>query len=232
MHRSLRIAIVVALLAGGAVHAQSGSSIRYKWHDGQGLVHFSDSLNAEAMKYGYDLVNDHGMVIRHVPRQLTAEERVWPTSSPPKRRRKSVLRRISPMPKHRCCQPIRARRCTRSRCSRPGHHRSADPHHADQPAQPGKGADRAAQSCRDIESAKEKVPKFLIDSIAEQRRVVTDQRNTLHRQQALRVETVQQQVKAADPLSRAEGRAGQRLPLNPAIRHGRDPCHGTFRKAA
>src|SRR3546814_16654252 len=38
-------------------------------------MHFSDSLTAEAMKYGYELVNDRGMVVRRVPRQLNAEER-------------------------------------------------------------------------------------------------------------------------------------------------------------
>ena len=46
-----------------------------------------------------------------------------------------------------------------------------------------------------MENAKRPVPKFLVDSIAQQRGVVTTQRNTLQRQQALRAQTVQQQAK-------------------------------------
>jgi hypothetical protein len=76
MRKSAFIFAIVAFTACVAVQAQNTGNIRYKWVDGQGLAHFSDSLSAEAMKYGYDLVNDRGIVIQHVPRQLTPEERV------------------------------------------------------------------------------------------------------------------------------------------------------------
>src|SRR5574337_508155 len=75
MRKSLLILAALALGASVTAHAQNTGSVRYKWYDGQGLMHYSDSLTAEAMKYGYDLVNDRGMVVRHVPRQLNAEER-------------------------------------------------------------------------------------------------------------------------------------------------------------
>ena len=64
------------MLATAAVQAQVKGNVRYKWHDGQGLMHFTDSLTADTMKYGYDVVNDQGLIIQHVPRQLTADERV------------------------------------------------------------------------------------------------------------------------------------------------------------
>ena len=46
-----------------------------------------------------------------------------------------------------------------------------------------------------MENAKQPVPKYLADSIAQQRGVVTEQRNTLHRQQALRAQTMQLQAR-------------------------------------
>src|SRR3546814_19940369 len=75
MHKSLLAIIAAALVASLSVQAQNTGNTRYKWHDGQGLMHFSDSLTAEAMKYGYELVNDRGMGVRRVPRQRNAEAR-------------------------------------------------------------------------------------------------------------------------------------------------------------
>ncbi|MEO8999688.1 MAG: DUF4124 domain-containing protein, partial [Rhodanobacter sp.] len=75
MRKLLPVFAAVVLIASLSAYAQNTGNIRYKWYDGQGLMHFSDSLTSEAMKYGYDLVNDHGLVVQHVPRQLSAEER-------------------------------------------------------------------------------------------------------------------------------------------------------------
>jgi hypothetical protein len=195
MYRSLRIAIIVALLASASVHAQSGGGIRYKWHDGQGLVHFSDSLNTEAMKYGYDLVNDHGMVIKHVPRQLTPEDR-------------TVANKLA-------AEEAAKKRAARDLANAEAQMLSAYPTEEMYKISLQQTLDQIDQQIHttqinlrsqekalagllsraaDIESAKNKVPKFLIDSIAKRRGVVTDQRNTLHRQQALRVQTVQLQA--------------------------------------
>jgi len=48
---------------------------RYKWRDSEGNLHYSDALPAEAAKYGYEVVNAQGIVIRRVERAKTAEER-------------------------------------------------------------------------------------------------------------------------------------------------------------
>ncbi|MBD8898870.1 DUF4124 domain-containing protein [Rhodanobacter sp. DHG33] len=74
---SIPILILATLLASTSVCAQqhgNTGSMRYKWVDGHGLLHFSDSLTQDALKYGYDVVNDQGMVVSHVQRQLTPEE--------------------------------------------------------------------------------------------------------------------------------------------------------------
>ena len=58
-----------------SAHAeQQGEHNRYKWKDAQGNLHYDDALPAEALQFGYDVVNKSGMVIKHVDRPKTAEE--------------------------------------------------------------------------------------------------------------------------------------------------------------
>ncbi|MGH8125749.1 MAG: DUF4124 domain-containing protein [Rhodanobacteraceae bacterium] len=47
----------------------------YRWKDASGVVHFSDTIPASALAGGYDIVNNEGMVVRHVDRELTPSER-------------------------------------------------------------------------------------------------------------------------------------------------------------
>ncbi|MHB1058571.1 MAG: DUF4124 domain-containing protein [Rhodanobacter sp.] len=196
MHKTLLIAAVAMLVASLSVHAQNVSSVRYKWYDGQGLVHFSDSLTADAMKYGYDLVNDRGMVVQRVPRQLNAQERAAAN--------KLALEQAA---KQRAAQEL-ANAEAQMLAAYPDEEsykislqQSLDT--IDQQihttqinlrSQEKALTDLLARAA-DIENSKNTVPKFLVDSIAQQRNVVATQRNTLHRQQALRAQTVQLQVK-------------------------------------
>lgn len=57
-----------------AIAAGSGMRNQYKWRDANGALHYSDSLPAEAAKYGYEVVNGQGIVVRRVERAKTAEE--------------------------------------------------------------------------------------------------------------------------------------------------------------
>ena len=47
MRKPLLVIAAVVLVASLSAHAQNTGNIRYKWYDGQGLMHFSDSLTAE-----------------------------------------------------------------------------------------------------------------------------------------------------------------------------------------
>ena len=72
-------ALVLALVAAGSASAvgESGSAHnRYKWTDGAGNLHYTDALPPEAVKYGYEVVSPQGVVIKHVDRPKTTEERV------------------------------------------------------------------------------------------------------------------------------------------------------------
>lgn len=77
MHKPLLI-LATALLASGIACAQqagTNNGMRYRWVDGSGLPHYSDSLTQDAIKYGYEVVNDQGMVVQRVQRSLNATER-------------------------------------------------------------------------------------------------------------------------------------------------------------
>jgi len=70
---SALLALLIAgpLLAAGPAQGHS----RYKWRDGEGNLHYSDALPAEAVKYGYEIVDAQGIVIKRVDRTKTPEER-------------------------------------------------------------------------------------------------------------------------------------------------------------
>jgi hypothetical protein len=71
------LALVLALATAGLAAAAGPSGVhnRYKWTDGEGNLHYSDALPPEAVKYGYEIVSPQGVVIKHVDRPKTAEER-------------------------------------------------------------------------------------------------------------------------------------------------------------
>lgn len=71
------LAMSVALIAAAGflavpAHAQN----RYKWRDAGGQMHYSDTLTREAMIVGYEVVNNQGLTVKRVARQLTADEKV------------------------------------------------------------------------------------------------------------------------------------------------------------
>jgi hypothetical protein len=74
--RSVLTAVLALLIAGQAWAAgPSQPHQRYKWTDGEGNLHYADLLPPEAVRFGYEIVNAQGVVIKHVDRPKTAEER-------------------------------------------------------------------------------------------------------------------------------------------------------------
>ncbi|HWU75116.1 MAG TPA: DUF4124 domain-containing protein [Rhodanobacter sp.] len=197
MRKSLLVIATVALSASVCVHAQKNAgALRYKWYDAQGLVHFSDSLTSEAMKYGYDMVNDHGLVVSHVSRQLNAEEREAANKLAAEQ---AAKRRAAEQVANAEAQMLSAYPDEES--YKISLHQTLDT--IDQQihttqinlhSQEKALTDLLARAA-DIENSKQPVPKYMTDNIAKQRNVVTEQRNTLLRQQNLRTQTVQEQAR-------------------------------------
>lgn len=78
----IALTLLVVALAGGAaatvVHAAGSNATpttHYRWTDASGVVHYSDTIPSSALARGYDIVNAQGMVVRHVQRELTPEEK-------------------------------------------------------------------------------------------------------------------------------------------------------------
>jgi hypothetical protein len=197
MHKCLFIFTAAALFASVAVNAQTRTTggIRYKWHDGQDKLHFSDSLTADAMKYGYDAVNDQGIVVQHVPHQLTPEER-------------AAANKLA-------AEQLAKQRAEQDRINADAQMLEAYPDENMYTISQQQALDTLDQQIHttqlnlktqekaltdllgraaEIERTQKSVPKFISDSITSQRTVVTGQQNTLERQQALRKQMVQDQV--------------------------------------
>lgn len=75
MPRSLPILLATLLAAAATTaDAQKSDHNRFKWRDAAGNLHYGDSLPPEAAKYGYEIVNPQGIVVKRVSREKTAAE--------------------------------------------------------------------------------------------------------------------------------------------------------------
>jgi hypothetical protein len=192
MRKSILLLAMLGLVATGT-HAQRTGAIRYKWVDEKGSPHFSDSLTAEAMKAGYDLVNDRGVVMQHVPRPLTPEERTAQQQIAAQQaaakqaedvRRRADEQMLAAYPDEASFQRGQQdqldtidQRIATTRINL----RNQEKTLTDLLSRAG-----------ELEHAKQPVPKFLADSIAEQRGIVQAQRDGLERAQADRAQAEQQ----------------------------------------
>lgn len=199
MRKILSALVIIALLASTAVCAQqhgNTNGMRYKWVDGNGQLHFSDGLTQDALKYGYDVVNDQGLVVQRVQRQLSPAER-------------AAAQKLA-------AQQAATQRAARERARADEQMLSAYPDEASYKAsldQALTGLDQQIhtsklnlrsqeQALTDLlaraagfEHDKKAVPKPLQDSIAKQRGVVNELHATLLRQQEQREQAAKDQVK-------------------------------------
>lgn len=71
LNGSSRFAAALIGLAACAAHA---AHTQFRWVDGGGVPHYADTLTMDALQFGYDVLNDRGIVVKHVDRQRTPEE--------------------------------------------------------------------------------------------------------------------------------------------------------------
>lgn len=67
------VLITVGLGVGPVVQAAKGHT-QFRWTDSGGVPHYSDTLTMDALQFGYDVLSDKGLVVKHVDRQRTPEE--------------------------------------------------------------------------------------------------------------------------------------------------------------
>jgi hypothetical protein len=197
MRKTLFVIATLALTASLHVQAQksSGSSFRYRWQDGTGLPHYSDSLTPEALKYGYDLVNDRGIVVQHVNRQLNPEEKV----AAQKLADQQAAQQHAEQERQRAdaqmlaAYPTEEAYATMQKESLDNIDQRINTTRVNLHSQEVALADLLTRA-GDLERAKQPVPKALNDSIAKQRDVVTKQRDTLEHEQTSRDAAEQKNV--------------------------------------
>jgi len=193
MRKFVTIIATAALVASVPAFAQSSGSVRYRWHDAKGLPHYSDSLSSEAMKNGYDLVNDQGMAMGHVARQLSPDERVAAQKAAAEQalqkrqhdeQARADVQLLNAYPDEAALQLAQQQALDTI-------DQQMNTTRLNLRSQEKALTDLLGRAA-DLERTKQPVPKYLVDSIAQQRNVVAGQRDVLERQQQTRETTEQQ----------------------------------------
>jgi len=177
--------LVMASSAADAQNDRNNSGYRYRWKDASGQSYFSDSLTSEAMKAGYDVVNSRGMVVQHVNRQLTPDERA---AAKKLADQQAAAQAIIDQRKRDDAQMLSAypteQAFTAAQQSQVDNYQQAV--RTTQLNLQGQEKTLADLLTRagDMERAKQPVPPYLTTRIGEQRNTVAGLRATLQRQQA------------------------------------------------
>jgi small-conductance mechanosensitive channel len=199
MRRTVFVIASLALTAGLHAQGQTASHYRYRWKDATGLPHYSDSLTSDALKYGYDLVNDHGLVVQHVDRQLNPEERAAAQKAAEakaasdraaQQRARDDMQMLNAYPdeaSYKKSQQDGLDNLDQQIATTRSNMRTQEKALTDLLTRAG-----------DLERAKQPVPKFLNDSIAKQRDVVAQQRDALEREQTAREALVRKNAQDLD----------------------------------
>jgi len=183
------LAGAVLVMASSAVDAQkndrNNNGYRYRWKDASGQSYFSDSLTSEAMKAGYDVVNSRGVVVQHVNRQLTPDERA---AAKKLADQQAAAQAIIDQRKRDDAQMLSAypteQAFTASQQSQVDNYQQAvKTTQLNLQGQEKTLADLLTRA-GDLERAKQPVPPYLTTRIGEQRNTVAGLRTTLQRQQA------------------------------------------------
>lgn len=189
------LALLVATMATTTAVVAAGGALHYRWRDAHGVLHFSDSLPPDAVQYGYELVNDQGIVVRTVERALTPQER--------KQRAAAAAAKAA------------VAKQTRDRARADSQMLAAYPREGDllqeQQAQLSaidqtlrttelnlksqeRGLADLLQRAAEIEHTQKAVPKYISDDIAHQRGVVASQRAALEQARDERAAMVRAQA--------------------------------------
>jgi flagellar biosynthesis component FlhA len=196
MRRLVLIAsIALSLGLAGVATAQTANGIRYRWVDATGLPHYSDSLTEDALKFGYDVINNNGMVVTHVGRQLSPAERAAADKQAAEQaarqsaidaQKRHDLQLLNTYPDEDAFKAEQQQ--VLESLDEQMNTTLANLHTQDA------ALTDLLNHAADDERAKQPVPKFLSDQITAQRNVVANERALLQRQKANRDTIVQQQA--------------------------------------
>ncbi|PTR32456.1 hypothetical protein C8J98_1059 [Luteibacter sp. OK325] len=187
--RAVRYILAGAMLCLGtagfaATNTSNNNGFRYKWKDTSGHSYFSDSLTPEAMMAGYDVVNSQGVTVRHVDRQMTADERAAAKKIADQ---KAAAMQVEQQRQRDDAQmlnayPNEASFMTAKNAELENFEQATRTTRLNLQGQEKALADLLTRA-GDLERAKQPVPGYLTQRISEQRNTVASLRATLQRQQ-------------------------------------------------
>ncbi|HEY4090908.1 MAG TPA: DUF4124 domain-containing protein [Luteibacter sp.] len=190
--RAVRYILAGAMLCLGtagfaATNTSNNNGFRYKWKDTSGHSYFSDSLTPEAMMAGYDVVNSQGVTVRHVDRQMTADERAAAKKIADQ---KAAAMQVEQQRQRDDAQmlnayPNEASFMTAKNAELENFEQATRTTRLNLQGQEKALADLLTRA-GDLERAKQPVPGYLTQRISEQRNTVASLRATLQRQQVAR----------------------------------------------
>ncbi|GLQ97728.1 DUF4124 domain-containing protein [Dyella mobilis] len=197
MLRFVLMASVTLSLGMAATAMAQGSGMHYRWVDGSGLSHYSDSLTNDAVKFGYDVINSDGMVVAHIGKQLSPSERAaaeQQAATQAAQQRKVEQQKRDDMQMLNTYPDEDALKAEQQQVLQDLDEQISTTR-ANLHSQDAALTDLLNRAADD-ERAKQPVPKALVDQITAQRNVVANQRALLQHQQAHREDLVQQQAQA------------------------------------
>jgi hypothetical protein len=191
LHASMAALVSVSAIA--AKHDTTTPIFHYRWHDAQGGLHYSDSIPPDAVRLGYDIVDDNGLLVRHVDREKTPAERAAEQAEAAKA---AAAKRAADS------QALADRQLL---AAYPSETELREAHHA-RLAQMQQTIDTTQQNLRsqeqnlaellahaaDLERSGKPVPAALRKRLADQRQSVADERNEVAHLQAQREDTAKQ----------------------------------------
>ncbi|MBS0432745.1 MAG: DUF4124 domain-containing protein [Proteobacteria bacterium] len=184
------IALLVCAAAGAA---NVTSTTHYRWRDAQGVVHFGDTIPPEAVPLGYDIVNDQGLVVRHVDRQKTAAERAAAAAETARQAaaKRAVQQQALNDSQLLAAYPDEAGLREAHDAKLAQMQQSIDATQANLRSQEQSLADLLARAA-ELERNNQPVPPYLHKRVADQRQSVADERNEILRMQNERAQTAKQ----------------------------------------
>jgi hypothetical protein len=165
----------------------------FRWRDAQGIVHYSDSIPPEAVRFGYDIVNDQGLLVRHVEREKTAAERATAAAEAARQAaaKRAAQQQALADTQLLAAYPNEAELKEAHQAKLAQMQQSISTTESNLHSQEQSLADLLAHAA-ELERSGEPVPAYLRKRVTDQRQSVADERNEVARLQRERQQTARQ----------------------------------------
>ncbi|MGH8212364.1 MAG: DUF4124 domain-containing protein [Rhodanobacteraceae bacterium] len=194
MRLPLMSAPIAVLLCASIAWADNVTpTTHFRWHDAQGIVHYSDSIPPEAVRFGYDIVNDQGLLVRHVEREKTPAERAAAAAEAARQAaaKRAVQQQALADTQLLAAYPNEAGLKEAHQARLAQMQQSINTTQSNLHSQEQSLADLLAHAA-ELERSGEPVPAYLRERVTDQRQSVADERNEVARMQHEREETARQ----------------------------------------